>query len=329
MKIDIDLNEYPYTTYSDILPENLNEYQLPSAETTFIQGAFGKIIGQRVVGDMYEIMRFTYLIDRPVHVYISTEVNISILHFMSRGTVHGEYVHTPEIVSVPEGKFHLYFLPADIKGNFFFEPGIYISSGVKLLPQYMEIISSKHLLINEIWDSTKGTSTEVRQQLSGTMTPTIIKNLDLIYNCDLPAHKRDLFIQARINDIILLYIDEMDSFLTDDSVMNNYYKARIEKLIEYINTHLDEDLIVSSIAEQMKLSISTLERIFKIHQGVTLISFIQITRIKRAEKLLKETNVAISDIANIVGYSDPAYFSAVFKKHYNESPSTYRKKYNY
>lgn len=64
--------------------------------------------------------------------------------------------------------------------------------------------------------------------------------------------------------------------------------------------------------------------IFKKETGDSFIGYLTVYRMERAAQLLVETNEKSYIIARNVGYSDPNYFSYVFKRQYGVSPSKYR-----
>ena len=49
----------------------------------------------------------------------------------------------------------------------------------------------------------------------------------------------------------------------------------------------------------------------------------------KAKELLLYSELSINEIASIIGYENPLYFSRIFKKNMNLSPNNYRKKYLY
>ena len=109
-----------------------------------------------------------------------------------------------------------------------------------------------------------------------------------------------------------------------DLTTNNKDKEFIEKLLKYVNDNIEEDnLNIINIADEFSMSRSTFFRKVKIITGTTGKEFIDSVRLKRATKLLLESDLNISEIAYAIGHSNPQYFSKWFKSHYKMSPSDY------
>ena len=73
------------------------------------------------------------------------------------------------------------------------------------------------------------------------------------------------------------------------------------------------------------MSISWFIRNFKEYTGSTPAQYLLSLRISNAQTLLESTSYNITEIANIVGYDNPLYFSRIFKKQIGMSPSEFRK----
>ena len=102
----------------------------------------------------------------------------------------------------------------------------------------------------------------------------------------------------------------------------------VSKAREYVrNNYSDEDLSLDSICEFLGVSNSYFSTIFKKETGSTFIGYLTDYRMERASRLLIETNEKSYIIAKHVGYSDPNYFSYVFKRKFGVSPSKYRTEY--
>ena len=66
--------------------------------------------------------------------------------------------------------------------------------------------------------------------------------------------------------------------------------------------------------------------IFKRDTGITINDYITKIRMEKAIEMLKDPSVKLYDICYAVGYSDPSYFSKVFKKYTGLSPKQYKEK---
>lgn len=106
---------------------------------------------------------------------------------------------------------------------------------------------------------------------------------------------------------------------------SNSMKEAIELVDRYIRTHYAEELIIADIAEMVNFNVSFLSREFKKIKGLSPIEYLTQVRIEKAKKLILESsNHKFKDIGSMVGYSNPYYFSKVFKLFTGMSPSEYK-----
>lgn len=103
------------------------------------------------------------------------------------------------------------------------------------------------------------------------------------------------------------------------------HTPKVNKILQYIDLHLDHPLTLQYLAEMVDLSPSYLSRIFSEELGVTLSQYIIKARIKVGRDLLVRTNMSVSDIAVYVGFKNQSYFTQRFKEVYHMSPLKYRK----
>jgi signal transduction histidine kinase/DNA-binding response OmpR family regulator len=101
----------------------------------------------------------------------------------------------------------------------------------------------------------------------------------------------------------------------------------IQKFVTYIEQHYArQDFQVADLCQKFSLSRSQLYRKVSALLGEGISDYIQNVRLKKAEELLLEDKLSVTDIAYQVGYSSPDYFSTVFRSRYGVSPSGFRKK---
>ena len=100
--------------------------------------------------------------------------------------------------------------------------------------------------------------------------------------------------------------------------------ARIEKVAAYLHENQAQLLRVDDLATIAGFSASHFASLFLKHTGHPPMDYLIRTRIERACRLLNQTALSIKEIASMVGYQDPYYFSRLFKKVTAYSPKNYR-----
>ena len=108
------------------------------------------------------------------------------------------------------------------------------------------------------------------------------------------------------------------------TITYNDYTQRINKVVAYINDHLDESLDLKTLAEVAALSEFHFHRVFKALKGESIGAHISRLRIEAAARLLRYSALSIEDIAFNIGYEAPAALSKAFKNQYGITPTKYR-----
>ena len=108
------------------------------------------------------------------------------------------------------------------------------------------------------------------------------------------------------------------------NITYNDYVQRINKVVAYINNHLDETLELKTLANEAALSDFHFHRIFKVLKGEAIGGYITRLRLEATARLLRYTALTIEEIAFNIGYETPASLSKAFKKQYGISPTEYR-----
>ena len=104
----------------------------------------------------------------------------------------------------------------------------------------------------------------------------------------------------------------------------NGYSALVKKCQTYIRNHIYDKLTVCSVAKAMHFSQSWISHKFRAETGMTMEQFIRVEKISEAEKLL-HSNMSLSDIASILGFSSQSHFTEAFRKVIGTTPKQYRK----
>lgn len=102
----------------------------------------------------------------------------------------------------------------------------------------------------------------------------------------------------------------------------------MERIMKVVNANIgNPDLTVEMIASEVGMSRVHLHRKLKELTNQTTRDFIRNIRMKQAAALLAEKRHAVSEVADLVGYTNQANFSSTFKEFYGVSPSAYREQH--
>jgi two-component system response regulator YesN len=130
----------------------------------------------------------------------------------------------------------------------------------------------------------------------------------------------DLF-SRRVKDLLAALIEFRDSHTA------GRYQSVIVKAREYIDDNFNApDISLYSTAVHVGISPNHLSAVFAQETGENFIEYLTKIRIERAKLLLKSTTMKSADIAVETGFSDPHYFSYIFKKNTGLSPRDFRLK---
>lgn len=102
-------------------------------------------------------------------------------------------------------------------------------------------------------------------------------------------------------------------------------KELVEGITKYLNENYVEDISLYTLSKNMYLSPVYISKIFKEVMGDSPINYLIQIRLSKSKELLTNSKLSIKNIAKMVGYDDPYYFSKLYKKYYGISPNKARK----
>ena len=129
-------------------------------------------------------------------------------------------------------------------------------------------------------------------------------------------------------ELLSLYLHHifllMNRSLKEGQKTGSDIRNEIERATHYFNEHYSAEINIEEYAKSRHFSTCWFIRNFKQIVKVTPMQYILSLRMMNAQNLLENTEYNITEIANIVGYDNPLYFSRIFKKAKGLSPSEYR-----
>lgn len=96
------------------------------------------------------------------------------------------------------------------------------------------------------------------------------------------------------------------------------------QIMAYIEENIYNEISLTSLSEGIHMNASYVSRIYKSVMGSNFSEHLAGIKMKHAERLLRESDLSIKDIAGKLGYSSPRYFASLFKETYGCTPKSYR-----
>jgi AraC family transcriptional regulator len=101
-------------------------------------------------------------------------------------------------------------------------------------------------------------------------------------------------------------------------------KAQVRSVMVFIEAHLEQDLSLDAIANLVQLSPHYFASLFKQTVGQSPHQYVLKSRIERSKQLLKQPNLAIAQVAQLVGFQNQSHFTTAFRRIVGCTPKTYR-----
>ena len=101
----------------------------------------------------------------------------------------------------------------------------------------------------------------------------------------------------------------------------------ISSALQYIHTHVEEEISLEELAAISGLSLSRFKSRFRQEVQSTPREYINVKKMERAKQLLKESELTVTEIAFRLSFSSSSYFAALFRKMAGATPSDYRSRH--
>ena len=139
---------------------------------------------------------------------------------------------------------------------------------------------------------------------------------------------REIVLEAGIEQLLVHLLRHFSNMRRSDELELSrvgLIDRRIRRAVELMNAQLDRDLSLKEIAAASYLSPFHFARLFKKLTGASPHAYLATLRTKRAQLLLAETDLSITEISSRVGYSTSSHFAKAFRQTTGLTPRAFRK----
>lgn len=142
-----------------------------------------------------------------------------------------------------------------------------------------------------------------------------------------PEKIRHGYIRVKVLEILLV-LTGLEPGKNETERMH-YSESQIEVIKEihgFLVEHFNEHYTISQLSEQFEISPTVMKKCFKGVYGDSIYAYMKRYRLQVAERLLKESQLTVGEIAAQIGYLNPNKFTSAFCGEYGVPPTYYRKK---
>ncbi len=135
----------------------------------------------------------------------------------------------------------------------------------------------------------------------------------------------DLAFSSQIlEEIVFDILDKISALVNLQTEQRN--SIVINQIKRYVDENYSNDISLTDISNELHINYHYVSSYFKTHTNENLSTYISRVRIEKAKSLLQDKTIPIAQVSEMVGFSEHNYFSKVFKKYTNVTPTTYRRK---
>ena len=166
---------------------------------------------------------------------------------------------------------------------------------------------------------------EIVKEYSETYYPMQPEDMELKLKENPPIGGQQM-IRTHLEQLLIMLVRsetdtrKMQIFPSKESMENHL----VSQILEMIDDNIHSRLSVDEICESMSYSRAYISRLFKNATGYSPLEYILKKKIHEAKKLIRDDKYSFTQISDILAFDNPHYFSTVFKRVTNMSPSEYK-----
>jgi AraC-like DNA-binding protein len=154
------------------------------------------------------------------------------------------------------------------------------------------------------------------------VTPAIRAIAQQMWDAPYRGDLKRLYLQAKVMELLVIYLDLISDNQKQTRVQGLKPEtiARLNYAKEILTSQVANPPLLSDLARQVGVSDRTLQRGFRSLFNTTVVGYLIQQRLEQAEKLLRQGNLKVTEVAHLVGYEHLGQFAAAFKRQFGITP---------
>ncbi len=157
------------------------------------------------------------------------------------------------------------------------------------------------------------------------ITLNIARVIEEVVQCSYATSVKSLYMRAKVYELLALIFNLLYQRGAEQP-LNNLNKDDVHtafKVRQILLAQMDAPPTIPKLSREVAMSESKLKKVFKLVFGLSIYQYTLSNRMQKAKNLLDTRRYNVTEVGQLLGYSNMAHFAKAFKKQYNLSPSSY------
>ena len=308
----IDLVPGVPKTFSDLLQ---------NSRANYAEGKYGKLVLQKVELNDFSIHYNIYHIQTRFSLHVNCNVPGLMINIALKNDMQ-YHLNGIGDVYLKEGQFNIFHLPSVDSTALFEHAGEYrvfkVYFGTEILRDY----ATTFPYLNEFLEQAGRSSPALLLKEHGWINAEISYIVNQLLQCTYDEAVRRLYYDSLVKELLLLLLLQKNR----DSINGKRYMESIYEARSIIVKNTSRHYSITEVAQQVGLNEVKLKSGFKQVFGTGIFQFMLQAKMQKAWTLILETDKPVKEIAVLTGYTSKQNFVTAFKRYFNATPGSLRKK---
>ena len=324
--IDLHMSSF---TYGPIIPrpgvpDSLLAAVIPDSDACSAEGAYGKILFQRIDAGEITILYNVYQIEKDIAIDFRCSPGTLQTHVALKNDSQYFISGIGELY-LAEGQFNI-IDTTRLEGSFFLEGGqeyrtlhIVFSSQFldRLLPVFPDL---------EEWLASDSPQPRLLFKIHAWLSEQLKNVINSFLHCPYTMNGQSQFYrEIKAMEFFCLGLSSGSGEITPAVKLTRRNIEVIHTAKQIMDTNFDQHITIASIVRQTGMNEFKLKAGFKQIFGISIFEYLIKTRMQTARNLLLETDKPIKEIAILTGYATKQSFLNAFKRYFHDTPGAFRK----
>lgn len=305
-------------------PGDFSPFLVLDSSVNYAEGNYGRLVLQEVEANPFHVLYNIYVIRQRFLLHFNRDAPLLLLHVLLKNNLRYQ-VSDMGYFDLKEGQFNIFYLPR-VDGTCFFEGGgeyrtFNVFLPVSMLEHYATLFPFVQEFIDQITE--KNTASLLRQH--GWINSNITHIINQILQCEYPEPIRKVYFNTVLKELLLLLLQQQYDNIHQVRQVHSL-KQSLYAIKNTIERNTNEHFTIGQLARGEGLTELKLKNGFKEFFGITIFQFLLQARMQKAWLLVLQTDKPVKEIARLTGYTTKQNFVTAFKKYFNATPGSLRKR---